>query len=558
MPFWTSLKEQLLNMWSTWSIAQRTGFSAASLACLLTVAGTVIWASQPDYVVIQSGLTPTEASKIVGLLDTEKIGYKLNFSSSAVSVASSDVGKARMALKDILDAEENDEATDSGQISFLPGGGDGNNDRRRAAMEKRIQKSLIQIRGIQAATVSIGQPEQSPFVVDQSPVTAAVVIKPSAGTQISSATAQTIIAVVARSVPGLSNSNIVLTDTNGRQIGSQEGIQADLGMQLEYRQRIETALAGKVERLLAAAQGVRAVVQVTADVDFSKQTRSVITIDPELKATRSTTVTAQKQDNGVAPPAGVPGAATNIPADANATSGAGGKYTNEQMEAVYDYPSTSEEVVVIPGKILRLTVAAIVDVQPSAAPSGNPGTPPAAGPLLQQQQIEDIVKTAVGFDAERNDDIQVILAPLAPEVADTPVLTGFLWEQWQPLLQSISLGLAATLAFLIGMMLMKRMKPIVITETVGPGIPLADARRLAAISEQARAKPEIVANILSAWLNEQNEAPAAAGSAMASGSASATIAAGASSASGLSGASVPRSAMPQNSQSPFNENRKAA
>ena len=71
------------------------------------------------------------------------------------------------------------------------------------------------------------------------------------------------------------------------------------------------------------------------------------------------------------------------------------------------------------------------------------------------------------------------------------------------MIQSVSLGLAATLAFLIGMMLMKRMKPIVITETVGPGIPLADARRLAALSEQAKAHPEIVANVLSAWLNEQ-------------------------------------------------------
>jgi len=557
MAFWNSLKDQLLSLWSTWTLAQRTGFSAAALACLLTVAGTVIWASQPDYVVIQSGLTPSEASKIVGLLDTEKIGYKLNFSSSAVSVASSDVGKARMALKDIIDSEDDKNGADSGQIPFLPGSGDGNEDRRRAAMEKRIEKSLKQIRGIQAATISISQPEQSPFVVDQSPVTAAVVIKPSPGTQISSATAQTIIMVVARSVPGLSNSNIVLTDTNGRQIGSQDGIQADLGMQLEYRQRIEAALAGKVERLLAAAQGVRAVVQVTADVDFSKQTRSVITIDPELKATRSTSITAQKQDLGAAPPVGVPGAATNIPADANAKGANGGKYTNEQMDAVYDYPSTSEEVVIIPGKILRLTVAAIVDIQPTAAPAGNPGATPV--PLLQQQQIEDIVKTAVGFDLERNDDVQVILAPLAPEVADMPVLTGFLWEQWQPLLQSISLGLAATLAFLIGMMLMKRMKPIVITETVGPGIPLADARRLAVISEQAKANPEIVASILSAWLNEQTETPAAVppstAAATGTGMGLATGSADFSGSQGTGGASVPRSAMPQNQR---NENRKAA
>ena len=47
------------------------------------------------------------------------------------------------------------------------------------------------------------------------------------------------------------------------------------------------------------------------------------------------------------------------------------------------------------------------------------------------------------------------------------------------------------------------MKPIVISEATGRGIPLADARRLAAISAQAKANPDVVASIVSAWLNEQ-------------------------------------------------------
>jgi flagellar M-ring protein FliF len=159
----------------------------------------------------------------------------------------------------------------------------------------------------------------------------------------------------------------------------------------------------------------------------------------------------------------------------------------------------------LPGKIRRLTVAAIVDVRPAGGETADPSSSQAMPPLLQQEQIEKIVKSAVGFDAERNDEVQVVLAPLQPMDVDEPVVPGFVWQQWQPLIQSVSLGLAATLTFLIGLMLMKRMKPIVFRETVGPGIPLADARRLATISEQAKAHPEIVASILSAWLNEQQQ-----------------------------------------------------
>ena len=164
----------------------------------------------------------------------------------------------------------------------------------------------------------------------------------------------------------------------------------------------------------------------------------------------------------------------------------------------------------IPGKILRLTVSAFVDLGNDVAPAdpANPAAPVPTTTPLKLEDIETIVKNAVGFDDTRDDAITVVEAKLNAEVLDDPVATGFRWEQWQPLLQSISLGLAATLAFLIGLMLMKRMKPIVITETVGPGIPLADARRLASISEQAKANPEIVANILSAWLSEQDREPA--------------------------------------------------
>ena len=511
MAFWLSFKEQALKLWESWTLSQRTAFSAAALACIGAVLGTVVWASQPDYVVIASQLKPSESAKIVGLLDTDKIGYKLNFSGSAVSVASSDVATARLALKDVIDTEEDDDLDGAGSspIPFMSDAGS-IDDRRRAAMEKRVEKSLLQINGIQAATVSISRPEQSPFAVEQSPVTAAVVIQPAARTQISPQTAYTIISVVARSVPGLVNSNIILTDTSGRQIGSHEGISGDLGMQLEYRQRVEADLSHKAERLLATASGVQAKVQVNAEIDFTKQTRVGTKIDPEQKATRTESIVSSQQDAGAAPPVGVPGAATNIPADTNQKQSTGGKYKNEQIDAEYDYSSTSEEVTMIPGKILRLTVSAFVDLGNDVAPAdpANPAAPVPTTTPLKLEDIETIVKNAVGFDETRDDAITVVEAKLNAEVLDDPVATGFRWEQWQPLLQSISLGLAATLAFLIGLMLMKRMKPIVITETVGPGIPLADARRLASISEQAKANPEIVANILSAWLSEQDREPA--------------------------------------------------
>ncbi|MFN9721443.1 MAG: hypothetical protein ACK58L_22315, partial [Planctomycetota bacterium] len=80
MAFWNSLKEQMLALWNRWTIAQRVGFSIASLTCLAAVIGTMIWASQPDYVVLVSNLPSSRIAEIAGKLDTEKITYKLNIS----------------------------------------------------------------------------------------------------------------------------------------------------------------------------------------------------------------------------------------------------------------------------------------------------------------------------------------------------------------------------------------------------------------------------------------------------------------------------------------------
>lgn len=498
MAFWISLKEQSLALWNRWTIGQRTGFIAAALACVAAVSGTLIWASQPEYIVIASQLTPSRSVDIAGILDTEKIDYQLNLSSSAVSVGRGDVGRARQALAGLLNPEEEAETTIGPSLFESPRTEE---DRRRQSLERRIAKAIKQIKGVREATVTISRPDETPFSIEQSPVTAAIVIEPVRGDSISSSTAQTIITVVANSVPGLDEKNIALSDTSGRQFSAAKGINSDLDMQLTYRQKVEASLAHKAETMLRQMDGVRAIVQVSAEIDFDMMTQKKDVFDPDANVKTLEKVVDSKNDTAPAPPVGVAGTPSNIPTDPNAQTNGNGKYENSQVETTYQNSKTEEVLTKNPGAITRLSVAAIVDISSITAPSGTGD--PSSQPALDQQQIEKIVRNAVGIQDDRQDVIEVVFAPLTPEEVEVPTVPGFDWQQWQPLVQSVSLGLAATLAFLIGMMLIKRMKPIVITETVGPGIPLADARRLAALSERAKANPEIVANVLSAWLNEQ-------------------------------------------------------
>ncbi len=509
MAFWITLRDQLLVLWNRWTIAQRVGFSSAAVACVAAVVGTMIWAAQPDYVVIAGQLTPQRSTEIAGILDTEQIQYSLNFSGSAVSVASSDVARARMALASILNPENEADVPAAGMFPGSPGEEE---DRRRAGLERQIERSIKRIRSIVSATVKVSRPNPSPFVSDQSPVTAAVVIEPRASEVISASTANSIIAIVAGSVPGLTTDNIVMTDTNGRQFGGV-GMEDDLAYQLNYRQQKEAYFVHIIENQLNRIRGVQASVVVAAEIDFTQRTTTSNKIDAEGKAKRISRINTIEQSGSQIRPVGAVGAASNLVPDATALNGNAGKYKLEDLNEEFAFPETHEQVNSIGGDILRLSVSAVVDLSNAAGAvidnsDSTAASAAAAAPTLTKEDIENLIKRAVCFSETREDKVEVILAPLDPIETYVPAVPGFLWEKWQPLMQSLSLGLAAALAFLIGMLLLRRMKPIVMTEASGPGISLDDARRLAAISEQARAHPDVVANIISAWLSTQQAASA--------------------------------------------------
>lgn len=511
-----ALTEQLKGLWSRWSIAQRIGISAAASACLTIVAGTLLWATRTEYVVIANHLTPAQAAEIVGLLDTEQIAAKMNFSGSAVSVSRSDVGAARLALKDYSGELPASDGADA-MTGVFESPRD-QSDRRRRSLEQRLAKSVAMIRGIRTATVLLSQPEKSPFVDEIAPVTASIVIDPIPNGGFTTGTAQSIVLLVSGAVEGLLPANVSLTDTSGRQYLAKQGLDAAIGTQFELKQREEQYLADKAQSMLVPLLGVgRAVVRVTLDMDFRETTSIKQTFDPDTKVKRTETIETEKTSGGSRIAQGPAGTASNVaPTDPGTQQGSS---TKEMIQTDYDNSSTNETVRDLPGRITRLTVAAIVDVPDpnagAAATTGAAGSDPATAPAapataaIDMTTIEGIIKQAVGFDRSRNDEIQILHAPLthAPLFEDVPLVPPF-WQQYESLIQSASLALAGLLAFVMGLLVLRKMKPVVVGSPQEEPMSLADMIRLQTISEQAKAHPELVATILKSWLGETEDSPA--------------------------------------------------
>ena len=183
------------------------------------------------------------------------------------------------------------------------------------ALQAELARSIGQLEAVQSARVLLARPEPSPFVRDQKQPTASVVLKLKPGASMNRAAAAGIVSLVARSVEGLLPENVTVVDSAGRVLsdphaGDREALPTP---QLEYRRELEAYLASKAEAMLNQHLGPgRAVVQVSADLNFQHVKESQKTYSPDGKVTRTEMQMTSKTTAGGS--RGVAGATSNLTA----------------------------------------------------------------------------------------------------------------------------------------------------------------------------------------------------------------------------------------------------
>lgn len=502
MEVWNTFVRQITTLWSQWTLQQRIAISAAAVACLAAVIGTLVWATQPEYMVLAKASSAHEAASIIGKLEAEQISYELSFSGTVISVARGDAGRARLALKDVMDPQAIEDTGSSGMFMVSE---EKEEDLRLRQLEASIGRTIEQIKSIRAAKVHISRPDPSPFVVEQKETTASVQVTPVAGSSIPNGVAQSVILTLARAVEGLKPENVTLTDITGRVYTASDGISTDMASQFEFQQRTELSLAHKAESMLDLMLGPgKSVVRVTADIDFREISRTEKFVDPEVTAKISETSDKVSSEGGSSIPGGFVGAGGNLEASSDQDVAGSGKYTRDSKTIEYDNTSTSETVHENPGQIKRITVAAIVDLSPGETDEAG-DTAAAATPAVTLEQVEAIVQQAVGFDIDRGDQIKVVPAMLPGPPVVTPEVPGFLplYEEYKPLIEAALVGLGATIAFFMAVLALRKLRPVIVQEDTGSGFNREDYERMAELSQKARANPEVAARIISAWLGQE-------------------------------------------------------
>lgn len=409
-----------------------------------------------DYAVLYTDLEMEDAKQIVQHLETANVKYRLTKNGTEILVPAEDVNKMRIDTADLAMASKGSNVgyeifdnTDAlGSTNFVQ------NVNLIRALEGELARTIRSVDHIKSARVHLVLPKREMFSREEQMPTASVVIKTDGG-KLSLENIHSIQQLIAAAVPKLDVKNVSIVDSAGNLLTNnfedEEAVTVANNEALRLEQ--ERKMSHQVQNLLEKSIGegkVRA--QVNLDMDFDQIVTNEEIYDPDSQVIRSqATVTDNSTTDNVEQPVSV---AQNIPNGDMVAAGTGSVSRKAHTEETVNYEISKviRNKVKNGGTIKRLGVAVIVDGIYERNAEGKvvyrDRTPE------EMEQIRSLVKSAVGFDAERGDMVEVANMKFAsglPEIEEVNevLIMGFTKEELIRIAEGIGVAIVAILVILL-------------------------------------------------------------------------------------------------------------
>lgn len=405
---------KLLHSWV--SLNPKMKFMTIALVGVLIVSGIsylVVTAANKPVSLYQTNLTPGDIQEITATLNRLGIWYKVE--ASRIMVAPGEQSRTVGLL------------INYGLPHWSVGGTvDAGGLQPKTEFEKRQQAThdleatlvdeLRQVEFVADARVNIVQADEDTLDSQKKFAKATVLLKLKPGPLPKSGQIQSILNLVATSVPGLNPENIRITDTSarvwndGQKIGHYSGSSGDTGggeeeafsdEHIAIKKAYEKVYKEKVRDALSKMLGAdKYTVSVDADIDFT-QTKiettqvgdpggngTVVTLSKQDKETyNSNPVDAKKKAQGNAPPQQVGGMMGQ--SDPNSKT----QYEKVKYEQKVESSKVQKTAIIPSNVVKRLTSSVAVDGKHDDA---------------QRAQIASVVKGAMGLNESRGDEVNVV------------------------------------------------------------------------------------------------------------------------------------------------------
>lgn len=430
---------------------------AALGAVGIAVLGVIVFlaarAGQPSMALLYGELDQRDAAQIVASLERQRIPYRLGANGTQILVPADQVPRVRLSLAaeglpagGSVGYEIFDRADGLTASSFQQ------NMNHLRALEGELARTIRSIHGVRGARVHLVLPRRDPFSRREGEAQASIVLTMAGVQRLDREQVQAIVHLAAAAVPGLKPQSISVIDNRGSLLARSGQAVGGMGLAMnaeEMRRAHEIRLGRAIEEMLERTLGVgRVRAEVSAEMDFDRVTENRESFDPDQQVARSVqsvteeSRTTERNENVTV--------GNNLPNPQPQQNQAGSQESRTEETTNYEIGRITRQIVRDTPMVRRLSVAVLVDHAPAVA-----GAEPQPRSAEELERIATLVRSAVGFDRERGDRVEVVnlrfADAAAPSGSETESLFGLPIGRAEivRVVETVVFGIVALLALLL-------------------------------------------------------------------------------------------------------------
>jgi flagellar M-ring protein FliF len=491
----------LVEFLKSFGASRIAAMGAVTIALVAFFAFIIMRVTAPQMTPLFTDLTYDDSAAIVKELDRQAVPYELRDDGNIVLVPKDRVAKLRMGFAEGglpkgggVGYEIFDKSEALGTTSFVQ------NINNVRALEGELARTIRSLDRVQDARVHLVMPERPLFARDKVDATASIVIK-ARGT-LEPAQVRAIRHLVATAVNGLRPERVSIVDERGQLLADGANNDPNGGdvSSDDRRLAFEKRLQGQVEGIVSSVVGPgHARVQVNADFDFNRVTQTSDKFDPEGRVVRSSQTREENsasnsgRDNQVTVGNEIPGGGARPPAGADSATPRDESRKTEEI-VNYEISKTTKTEISEGGRVNRVSVAVLVDGIYGKNDKGESTYTPRTKEEIDQ--ITALVRSAIGFDQKRGDQVEVVNlrfaeTPASPITESSGWLPSFTKDDIMRAIEMVVMGLLGLVVVLMVVRpLVRRViapegqnAPALLPAAVGPdGQPIAPAAATTAIT----------------------------------------------------------------------------
>ncbi len=454
--------------------ARLAAMVAVTLALIGFFSFLMIHMTTPEMVPLFTDLSLDDSAAIAKDLDRQGVAYEIKNNGAIILVPRDRVARLRMKEAENglpkgggVGYEIFDKSDVLGATSFIQ------NINKLRALEGELARTIRSLDRVEAARVHLVLPDRPLFSREVAQATASIVLKVNGTLQPSQVRA--IRHLVASAVRGLKPDRVSVVDETGKLLADGAGDDNTVSAAGADERKVayESRLRKEVENIVTSVVGPgRARVQVNADFDVNRITQTTDKYDPDGRVVRSSQTREEKTASGSGN-GGAVSVGNELPGGGKTAGGAkaGNRAQDSKSEEIvnYEISRTTKTEVTEAGRVNRISAAVLVDGTYSKDAQGKLVYKPRSKEEIDR--IAALVRSAIGYDAKRGDQVEVVNLRFA-ETPAMPINEPTGWMSYlqftkDDIMRAANLGVMALLGLIVLLMVVR---PLV-RRVIAPELP---------------------------------------------------------------------------------------